>query len=54
MNISFATTSINVSEGSGVVELVLEKTAGAVGLVTVLHTTQDSTARGETVRLPGV
>lgn len=49
MNISFASTNINVREGSGVVEFLLEKTAGAVGPVAVLLTTQDGTAIGETV-----
>ena len=49
MNISFATTNINVREGSGVVEFVLEKTAGAVGAVEVLLTTRDGTAGGETI-----
>ena len=34
---------------SGVVEFLLEKTAGAVGPVAVLLTTQDGTAIGETV-----
>ena len=35
MNISFAVTDIVVSEGEGVVTLMLEKTEGAIGPISV-------------------
>ena len=44
MNISFVITNISVSEGTGFVELVLTKTEGAVGPVSVTLITMDGTA----------
>ena len=50
MNISFTRTVINVREGVGVVELVLRKTPGAVGPVSVLLRTHEGTARGAWIK----
>ena len=50
MNISFTRTVINVREGVGVVELVLRKTPGAVGPVSVLLRTHEGTARGTWIK----
>ena len=44
VNISFGITSVAVVEGSGVVELILTKSDGAVGAVSVNLTTMDGTA----------
>ena len=46
MNISFAVTDIAVSEGEGVVTLLLEKTEGAIGPVSVRIFTIAGTALG--------
>ena len=46
MNISFALTDIAVSEGEGVVTLVLQKTEGAIGPVSVRIFTVAGTAVG--------
>lgn len=47
MNISFASTAINVSEGEGVVvQLRLMKTDGALGPVAIRIFTVDGTATG--------
>ena len=50
MNISFTRTVINVREGVGLVELVLRKTPGAVGPVSVLLRTHEGTARGAWIK----
>ena len=44
VNISFGITSISVLEGNGFVELVLTKSEGAVGAVSVNLNTVDGTA----------
>lgn len=44
MNISFGAPSFSVSEGNGFVELVLTKTMGAVGPVSVNLITMNGTA----------
>lgn len=46
MNISFAVTDVAVSEGEGVVTLMLEKTEGAIGPVSVRIFTIAGTALG--------
>ena len=46
MNVSFAITDIAVSEGEGVVTLMLEKSEGAVGPVSVRIFTTAGTALG--------
>ena len=46
MNISFSQTFISVMEGIGVVELVLRKSPGGVGPVSVNLFTADETATG--------
>ena len=46
MNISFAITDVAVSEGEGVVTLMLEKTEGAIGPVSVRIFTTAGTAVG--------
>ena len=46
MNVSFAVTDIAVSEGEGVVTLMLEKTEGAIGPVSVRIFTTAGTALG--------
>ena len=46
MNISFAKEVVEVAEGMGLVNLLLVKTEGAVGPVSVQVTTQDRTALG--------
>jgi hypothetical protein len=46
MNVSFAVTDIAVSEGEGVVTLMLEKTEGAIGPVSVRIFTTAATALG--------
>ena len=46
MNVSFAVTDIPVSEGEGVVTLMLEKTEGAIGPVSVRIFTTAATALG--------
>ena len=46
MNVSFAVTDITVSEGEGVVTLILEKTEGAIGPVSVRIFTTAGTALG--------
>ena len=46
MNISFAVTDVAVSEGEGVVILILEKTEGAIGPVSVRIFTIAGTATG--------
>lgn len=44
MNISFGVTAYSVSEGAGFVDLVLTKTSGAVGPVSVTLSTIPGTA----------
>ncbi len=46
MNVSFADVSIEVAEGVGVANVVLLKTLGALGPVSVQITTADGTASG--------
>ena len=46
MNISFVATNIDVIEGAGVIELVLKKTEGAIGPVSVRIYTEEGTAIG--------
>ena len=46
MNISLASTALNVTEGEGVVRLMLVKTAGAIGQVAVRIFTVEGTATG--------
>ena len=46
MNISFAVTDIATSEGEGLVTLLLEKTVGAIGPVSVRIFTIAGTALG--------
>ena len=46
MNVSFAITDVAVSEGEGVVTLILEKTEGAIGPVSVRIFTTAGTALG--------
>ena len=46
MNVSFAITDITVSEGESVVTLMLEKTEGAIGPVSVRIFTTAATALG--------
>ncbi len=46
MNVSFADVNIRVAEGVGIVSFTLQKTAGAVGPVSVQITTVDGTATG--------
>lgn len=46
MNVSFASVSIDVVEGAGVISLELLKTAGALGPVSVQISAQDGTALG--------
>lgn len=46
MNISFAVTDVGVSEGESVVTLMLEKTEGAIGPVSVRIFTMAATALG--------
>jgi hypothetical protein len=46
MNVSFADVSVEVAEGVGFVKLLLLKTEGALGPVSVQITTQDGTATG--------
>ena len=46
MNISFVATSIDVSEGEGVIKLVLRKTEGAIGPVSIRIYTEEGTAIG--------
>lgn len=46
MNVSFADVSIEVAEGVGVVNFVLQKTAGALGPVSVQIFTGLGTATG--------
>lgn len=47
MNVSLVRTFISVHEGDNMVEFVLRKTTGAVGLVKVFVQTFDGTAKGE-------
>ena len=47
LNVSFAEVRLSRKEGSGFVEVVLLKDEGAVGPVSVLLSTQDGTATGE-------
>ncbi len=51
MNVSFAETSYTVVEGIGVVELLLVKTPGGIGPVSVELTTLDGSATGMVSRL---
>ena len=51
MNVSFASTSITVREGVGIVDFALRKTEGAVGSVFVLIVTADGTATGTPIFL---
>ena len=46
MNVSFVDVSIEVTEGVGIVDFMLQKTAGAVGPVSVQIFTSDGTALG--------
>ena len=46
MNISFIETDIDVTEGEGVAKLVLQKTEGAIGPVSIRIFTVDDTAIG--------
>ena len=46
MNISFVQTSISIVEGVGVIELVLRKSPGGIGPVSVDLRTHDGTATG--------
>ena len=46
MNISLASTEINVTEGEGVVTLLIRKTDGAIGPVAVRIFTVEGTATG--------
>ena len=46
MNISFVVTEFDVMEGEGVVTLMLEKTEGAIGPVSVRLFTEEGTALG--------
>ena len=46
MNVSFADISIEVTEGVGIVDFMLQKTAGALGPVSVQIFTSDGTALG--------
>ena len=46
MNVSFAVTEIDVMEGEGVVTLILEKTLGAIGPVSIRVFTDEGTATG--------
>ena len=48
MNVSFAVTDVGVSEGEGVVTLMLEKTEGAIGPVSIRIFTIAATALGMT------
>ena len=47
MNVSFASRKFVTTEGDGYVEVVLLKTAGAVGPVSVQLSTLDGTATGQ-------
>ena len=46
MNVSFADISIEVTEGVGIIDFMLQKTAGALGPVSVQIFTSDGTALG--------
>ena len=46
MNVSFVATNIDVIEGAGVIKLVLKKTEGAIGPVSVRIYTEQGTAVG--------
>lgn len=49
MNVSFADVTIEVAEGVGFVNIVLQKTMGALGPVSVQIATGDGTATGNNV-----
>ena len=53
MNVSFADVSIEVTEGVGIVDFMLQKTAGALGPVSVQIFTSDGTALGMKFHVPG-
>ncbi len=44
MNVSFASTSIDVVEGVGIFDFTLKKTEGALGPVSIRITSMDGTA----------
>ena len=46
MNVSFVQTSISTMEGVGVIELILKKSPGGIGPVSVDLRTHDGTATG--------
>ena len=50
MNISFAEVDIQVTEGTGLIRFTLQKTAGAVGPVSVQIATVGTTATGNSVK----